>query len=215
MFSSVVDAGSEGLDGGGSSVTSSIGGGGSNGGDSGDTGAASQTPAQPTTGVEALVAKDVWEKTNREIELLAQGPESSATTTWMRRALDAEKEVRRLREENPLMTKLMSSSPVTLHAQSRLSHMQVALEAERKAVAERRMDVRLALAEARTAWTVLSTALAASSVALAASSALDPIVAGVEVAIVGAPKKRKREASQDAHYCYDICHEVGAFAGGE
>ena len=31
----------------------------------------------------------------------------------------------------------------------------------------------------------------------------------------GGAAKRKREASQNAHYCYDICHEVGAFAGGE
>ena len=31
----------------------------------------------------------------------------------------------------------------------------------------------------------------------------------------GGAAKRKREASLDEHCCCDICHEVGAFAGGE
>ena len=82
--------------------------------------------------------REAEERVRREQEEFARqmvAREKMARERAAEAAATRVKHMRRLREENPLMTKLMSSSPVTLHAQSRLSHMQVALEAERKHLA--------------------------------------------------------------------------------
>uniref|UniRef100_A0A7S3K4F8 HSF-type DNA-binding domain-containing protein n=1 Tax=Aureoumbra lagunensis TaxID=44058 RepID=A0A7S3K4F8_9STRA len=58
---------------------------------------------QPRTGIEALVARDVWEKTNQEIDQMQKRlrPESLASvSTWMRKVLDLERETKQLRETN-------------------------------------------------------------------------------------------------------------------
>ena len=59
--------------------------------------------AQPRTGVEALVAKDVWTKANQEIDEIQKRMRidtSNSVSTWMRKVVDLEREVKQLSEDN-------------------------------------------------------------------------------------------------------------------
>lgn len=58
---------------------------------------------EPRSGVEALVNRDVWEKTNQEIDEMQKSIHTSETvvvSTWMRRVLQLEQELKQLKEEN-------------------------------------------------------------------------------------------------------------------
>lgn len=80
---------------------------------------------QPKSGVEALVTRDVWEKTNQEIDKMQEqlhsetstavrlassstpaDPASAQMSTWMRKVVLLEREVRSLREQNDRLRKL-------------------------------------------------------------------------------------------------------------
>ena len=66
-------------------------------------GARPEEDSRPRTGVESLVAKDVWARANAELDAASKraAPEASATvSTWMRKVLDLERETKRLRAEN-------------------------------------------------------------------------------------------------------------------
>jgi len=56
----------------------------------------------PRTGVEALVNKDVWAKANQEIDEIQKRmrTETTSVSTWMRKVIDLEREVKQLREDN-------------------------------------------------------------------------------------------------------------------
>ncbi|KAJ8598756.1 hypothetical protein CTAYLR_010100 [Chrysophaeum taylorii] len=74
---------------------------------------------QPRTGVEALVARDVWEKTNKEIDQMQKRlhtENSTVVSTWMRRVLELEREVKMLREKNDALRKL-DAERASLYAQ--------------------------------------------------------------------------------------------------
>jgi len=93
--------------------------------------------AQPRTGVEALVARDVWEKTNHEIDEMqkrTQHETSTAVSTWMRKVLELEKEVQLLREKNAAMRNLEAERADLFHQLTLQTQLISGLQAGSKAI---------------------------------------------------------------------------------
>ena len=77
------------------------------------------TPGNQPTGVQALVAKDVWAKANAEIDAIQKRlrtDNATSVSTWMRKVIDLEREVKQLREDNARLRE-MEVEKAQLYAQ--------------------------------------------------------------------------------------------------